>query len=70
MAPILLKLTLTVVAAYLALSVARQVSGGLPSTLRGLGGPGARRLEGNDAVSFYVLALGAFGVGALLVWGT
>ena len=67
---ILLKLTLTLVAAYLALSVARQVAGGLPDALSRFGGQQTERLEGRDATSFYMLATGAFGVGALLIWGT
>ena len=65
---ILLKLTMTAVAAYLALSVARQVQGGLPPQLSRLGGRDTTRLEGRDALSFYALALGAFGIALLLVW--
>ena len=66
---VLLRLTLTLIAAYLALSIARQVQGGLPPQLSRLGGADTTRLEGRDALSFYALALGAFGIALLLVWG-
>ena len=67
---ILLKLTLTLIAAYLALSVARQVHGGLPPQLRRLGGSGTTVLAGKDATAFYLLAAGTFLVAVILVWGT
>ena len=66
--PFVLKPLLTLVAAYLALSVARQVTGGLPPHLSRLGGARTELLEGRDALNFYVLALGLFAVGAVLVW--